>query len=71
MICKIVTKSSEGEICKVEPLFQIKQPCYHSHVYYISHCHHVKNMYLRKYFLWQEENKILDNMHDAKVLVVD
>jgi hypothetical protein len=27
-------------------------------------------MYLKKYFLWQEKNKILDNMHHEKVIEV-
>jgi hypothetical protein len=28
-------------------------------------------MYLNKYFSWQEDNKILDKMHDEKVIVVE
>jgi hypothetical protein len=40
------------EISQVVPLFQIKKLCYHSQVYYTSHYQHVKNMYLKKYFLW-------------------
>jgi hypothetical protein len=45
------------EICQVVPLFKIKELCYHIQVYYTNHYHHVKNMYLKKYFVVGKKTK--------------
>ncbi len=55
------------QINEVVFLFQIKELCCHNQVYCTNHHHHVKNMYLKKYFLWHEDNKILNNMHHEKL----
>jgi hypothetical protein len=55
------------EICKVLPLFQIKELCCHSQVYCTNHHHYVKSMSLKKTFLRHEDKKILDNMHREKL----